>query len=74
MSPIKQGFLNSTFCEKYNEQCYNKAFQLYQITDKLNSHFKRNGNLYRLMSNVGFKFIDKTQPLKNKITKYAMGI
>ncbi len=65
---------SKSFCEKYNEQCYNKAFQLYQITDKLNSHFKRNGNLYRLMSNVGFKFIDKIQPLKNKITKYAMGI
>ncbi len=62
------------FCQTYDKQSYTKAFQLFQITDKLNSHFKNNGNIYRFFSNVGFNFIEKTQPLKNQITKYAMGV
>jgi len=62
------------FCQMYNQQSYHKAFQLFQITDKLNSHFLNSGNIYRALSNIGFGFIEKNQPLKNKITKYAMGI
>jgi 2-octaprenyl-6-methoxyphenol hydroxylase len=61
------------FCQMYNNKSYHKAFQLFQITDKLNSHFMNSGNIYRLISNVGFGFIEKNQSLKNKITKYAMG-
>ena len=63
-----------SFCKKYNELSYNKAYQLYQITDKLNSHFKKNRNLYRLFSNLSFSLIDNNYFLKNKITKYAMGV
>jgi 2-octaprenyl-6-methoxyphenol hydroxylase len=62
------------FCQMYNNKSYHKAFQLFQITDKLNSHFMNSGNIYRLLSNTGFDFIEKNQLLKNKITKYAMGI
>jgi len=62
------------FCQMYNNKSYYKAFQLYQITDKLNSHFMNSGNLYRFLSNIGFGFIEKNQSLKNKITKYAMGV
>jgi 2-octaprenyl-6-methoxyphenol hydroxylase len=62
------------FCQMYNNKSYHKAFQLYQITDKLNSHFMNSGNLYRFLSNIGFGFIEKNQSLKNKITKYAMGV
>tara|TARA_B100001063_G_scaffold215117_1_gene215861 strand:- start:214 stop:1386 length:1173 start_codon:yes stop_codon:yes gene_type:complete len=62
------------FCQMYNDKSYHKAFQLYQITDKLNSHFMNSGNLYRFLSNIGFGFIEKNQSLKNKITKYAMGV
>ncbi len=62
------------FCEAYNDLSYNKAFQLFQLTDKLNSHFKNNNNIYRLISNIGFNLIETIQPLKNKITKYAMGV
>ena len=62
------------FCKTYNQQSYQKAFQLFQVTDKLNSHFKKNGRLYRHFSNIGFDFIEKTKKLKNKIAKYAMGI
>ena len=62
------------FCKNYNDLSYNKAFQLFQITDKLNTHFKKNSNLYRLFSGVGFKIIDNNLFIKNKITKYAMGV
>jgi 2-octaprenyl-6-methoxyphenol hydroxylase len=62
------------FCQMYNSRSYHKAFQLFQITDKLNSHFMNSGNIYRSLSNIGFSFIEKNQSLKNKITKYAMGV
>ena len=62
------------FCQMYNNKSYHKAFQLFQITDKLNSHFINSGNIYRYFSNLGFAFLEKNQSLKNKITKYAMGV
>jgi len=62
------------FCQMYNNKSYHKAFQLFQITDRLNSHFLYSGNIYRSLSNIGFGFIEKNQSLKNRITKYAMGI
>jgi len=62
------------FCQMYNNKSYHKAFQLFQITDKLNSHFMYSDNIYRFLSNVGFGVIEKNQLLKNKITKYAMGV
>ena len=65
---------SDTFCKNYNNLSYNKAFQLLQITDKLNTHFKKNSNLYRLLSGVGFKIINNSPSLKNEITKYAMGV
>ncbi len=64
----------TSFCKEYNDLTYNKAFQLYQITDKLNSHFKKNNLLYRQLSNIGFDFIENTHEIKNKISKYAMAI
>jgi len=62
------------FCQTYNDKSYHKAFQLFQITDKLNSHFMNSGEIYRALSNVGFGLIEKNQLLKNEITKYAMGL
>jgi 2-octaprenyl-6-methoxyphenol hydroxylase len=61
------------FCQMYNNKSYQRAFQLFQITDKLNSHFINSGKAYRFLSNIGFGLIEKNQLLKNKITKYAMG-
>ncbi len=71
---VKTNIGSDAFCQMYNEKSYNKAFQLFQITDKLNSHFKNTGNLYRQISHLGFALIDNAEPLKNKITKYAMGV
>jgi 2-octaprenyl-6-methoxyphenol hydroxylase len=65
---------SDSFCQMYNNKSYHKAFQLFQITDKLNSHFLNSGNIYRSLSNIGLGFIENNQPLKNKITKYAMGV
>ena len=48
--------------------------RLNELNNKLNSHFMNSGNIYRSLSNIGFSFIEKNQSLKNKITKYAMGI
>ena len=62
------------FCQAYNNKSYHKAFQLFQITDKLNSHFMNSGNVYRALSNIGFSFVENNQSLKDKITKYAMGV
>ena len=62
------------FCQIYNNNSYHKAFQLFQITDKLNSHFMNSDNIYRFLSKISFRFIEKNQSLKNKITKYAMGV
>ncbi|MDC0498826.1 FAD-dependent monooxygenase [Alphaproteobacteria bacterium] len=62
------------YCQIYNNKSYHKAFQLFQITDKLNSHFMNSRNTYRHLSNIGFDLIEKNKSLKNKITKYAMGV
>ena len=62
------------FCQMYNNKSYHKAFQLFQITDKLNSHFMNSNIMYRFVSNVGIGLIEKNQSLKNRITKYAMGV
>ena len=62
------------FCQMYNNKSYYKAFQLFQITDKLNLHFMSSVNIYKTLTNIGFGFIERNQLLKNKITKYAMGV
>ena len=64
----------NSFCKEYNNLSYNRALQLYQITDKLNLHFKQNNFLYRQLSNIGFNFIENAHGIKNKISKYAMAI
>jgi len=65
---------SDSFCQLYNNKSYYKAFQLFQVTDRLNSHFIKSGSVYRFVSNKGFDFIEKNQILKNEITKYAMGV
>ena len=70
----KSNIGSEIFCKKYNSLSYNKAFQLYQITDKLNSHFKNNFLPSRFLSHRGFSLIESNQFIKNKISEYAMGI
>ena len=65
---------SSLFCKNYNDLSYNKAFQLFQITDRLNSHFKKNSDLLRFFSNIGFKLVENKKIIKNELANYAMGI
>ena len=69
----KQEIGNDIFCKKYNSLSYKNAFQLYQITDKLNFHFKNRQKLYRILSNTGLNILENSENLKKEITKYAMG-
>ena len=61
------------FCIDYNEKCYYDAFQLYQITDKLNLVFKNNSLLLNQLRPFGFNLIEKNSFLKKQITEFAMG-
>lgn len=70
----KQNIGNLNFCRRYNALSYKNAFQLYQITDKLNFHFKRKNPIYRVLSNLGLKLVEKNPNIKNIIAKYAMGL
>lgn len=70
----KENIGDKNFCKRYNQLSYKNAFQLYQITDKLNYHFKRKQGFYRFLSNTGFDLIEYKNSIKNKITKYAMGL
>ena len=69
----KKDIGNFVFCKRYNSLSYKNAFQLYQITDKLNTHFKNKTKLYRTVSNSGFYFLNNSNKIKNKITNFAMG-
>ena len=61
-------------CKKYNDLCYNDAFNLYQITDKLNSIFINDSFLVNSIRSLGFNFIEKNKKIKKFITNYAMGV
>ncbi len=65
---------DENFCKHYNNLSYKNSFQLFQITDKLNSHFLKSNFSNRLLSNIGFKIIENNISMKDKITKFAMGI
>ncbi len=69
----KKDIGDNSFCKRYNSLSYKNAFQLYQITDKLNYGFKIRNKPYRFLSNVGFSLIENNKFLKNKIANYAMG-
>ena len=61
------------FNKKYNDKSYFNAFFLFQITDKLNSIFLKEGLITNLFRKNGFKIIEKSKFLKKHITNFAMG-
>jgi len=69
----KFDFGDENYCKNYNSLSYKNSFQLFQITDKLNSHFINNNFYIRMLSNIGFKIIENNISIKDKITKFAMG-
>ena len=64
----------SMFCKEYHKMNYFNAFRLYQITDKLDSVFKNNNNLFYFIRVLGINYIQKNKLLKNMVSDFAMGI
>jgi len=63
----------SYFNKRYNDKSYFDAFSLFQITDKLNSIFIKDGLAANLLRKNAFQIIEKNKFLKKYITNYAMG-
>ena len=61
-------------CKKYHNTCYKDIFNLYQVTDKLNSIFISDSLISNEFRSIGFNLIEKNNKLKNFITNYAMGV
>ena len=61
-------------CKNYHNLSHYQAYSLYQVTDKLNSIFLDESIKINFIRKSGFFFINKTEKIKNKITKYAMGV
>ncbi len=65
---------DSHFCKKYNNDNFYNAFQLYQITDKLDLIFKIQNPLFNVGRSSGINLINKNKSIKNIISDFAMGI
>ena len=64
----------NSFCKKYHNNTFYKAFRLYQITDKLDSFFKIQNIPTNFIRSLGITIINKNKKLKNLISDFAMGI
>ncbi len=62
------------FCKKYNDKSYYDAYQLYQITDKLDYIFKLNKPPFLFIRSLGFDILNKNDKIKNLISDFAMGV
>ena len=64
----------SLFCKRYNDDNFYNAFQLYQITDKLDIIFQIQSPLFNAGRSSVINLIDKSKSIKNIISDFAMGI
>ena len=60
-------------CKNYNDNSFNDAFLLYQITDKLNTIFMMENFFIKNIRKSGFSFIDNNNKINNFISSFAMG-
>ena len=65
---------NSIILEEYHDKSFYDAYNLYQITDKLNSIFIKDDFFINQIRKTGFKIIQNNQLLKKNITEFAMGL
>ncbi len=65
------GTLN--FCKQYHDLRFYDAFNLYQVTDKLNRIFLRDGVVSNKIRNIGFSLINSNKKINKFISNYAMG-
>ena len=64
---------NDIFCNKYHNNTFYRAYNLYQITDKLDNLFQQNNFISRFARSVGINVIQKNSKIKNAISDFAMG-
>tara|TARA_B100000575_G_scaffold138138_1_gene110215 strand:- start:1970 stop:3154 length:1185 start_codon:yes stop_codon:yes gene_type:complete len=64
---------NDIFCKKYHNNTFYRAYNLYQITDKLDNFFQQNNYISSLTRSVGINIIQKNSIIKNAISDFAMG-
>lgn len=65
---------NSIILKEYHDKSFYDSYNLYQITDKLNSIFINDDFFINQIRRTGFKIIQNNQLLKKNITKFAMGL
>ena len=64
----------NNFCKEYQSSCYYDAYRLFQITDKFDTFFKSDNLILSSLRSHGFRFISKSDRIKNFITDFAMGV
>ena len=64
---------NKYVCKSYHDKSFYDAYLMYQVTDKLNFIFLKDGFIPNTLRKIGFRFVEKSKKLKNTITRYAMG-
>ncbi|WP_341756077.1 MULTISPECIES: FAD-dependent monooxygenase [unclassified Candidatus Tisiphia] len=65
--------INSAMLEKYQKLRKNDNFNMYMITEGLNSIFSNHSKPLWYLRRLGLKAIDNIQPIKNLLVEYAMG-
>ena len=65
---------DEAFCKEFQKDNFFKAYRLYQITDKVDSIFKIDNNLFSHVRFSAINLMEKSKKLKNKISDFAMGI
>lgn len=64
---------NNLQLEEYQKSRQADNFIMYKLTDELNNIFSNHSKSLRHLRQIGFKAINNFKPIKNLITKYAMG-
>ncbi|WP_425363143.1 2-octaprenyl-6-methoxyphenyl hydroxylase [Candidatus Tisiphia endosymbiont of Hybos culiciformis] len=64
---------NAAMLERYQKLRQNDNFNMYMITEGLNSIFSNHSKPLWHLRRLGLKAIDNIDPIKNLLTQYAMG-
>ncbi len=62
------------FCKEFQKNNFFKAYRLYQITDKVDSIFKLDNEIFNNSRFVAINLIERSKKLKNQISDFAMGV
>ena len=62
------------FCKEFQKNNFFKAYRLYQITDKVDSIFKLDNEIFNHTRFAAINLIERSKKLKNQISDFAMGV